>query len=85
MKTPQERDSAVLKLIFARDPVQRRRALKRLAIRLPFRPLLRFLYMYFLRMGFLDGRPGLEYCRLLANYEYWTVLKMRELKNGLRS
>ena len=48
--------------------------------RLPFRPLLRFVYMYFLRMGFLDGRPGLVYCRLLAMYEYWTSLKMRELK-----
>jgi len=64
------------------DPVRRRRALKQLSVRLPCRPMLRFLYMYFLRLGFLDGRAGWVYCRLLAMYEYWTVLKMRELENG---
>jgi glycosyltransferase involved in cell wall biosynthesis len=56
----------------------RRRALKELAFRLPFRPTLRFLYMYLLRMGFLDGWEGLTYCRLLTIYEYMIVLKMRE-------
>lgn len=29
--------------------------------------------------GFLDGRAGLTYCRLLAIYEYLIVLKTREL------
>ena len=33
-----------------------KRFLKRLWVRLPFRPLLRFLYMYVARAGFLDGR-----------------------------
>ena len=67
-------------LLAFRDPVRRRAALKRLSVRLPFRPTLRFLYMYLWRKGFLDGRPGLTYCRLLAMYEYMIVLKMRELK-----
>ncbi|WP_175534438.1 glycosyltransferase family 2 protein [Thiocapsa roseopersicina] len=66
----------------ARDPTRRRRALKVLSTRLPFRPLLRFLYMYILRRGFLDGHAGLTYCRLLAIYEYMIVLKMRELAAG---
>ncbi len=49
--------------------MRRRRALKELSFRLPCRPALRFLYMYVLRGGWLDGRPGLVYCRLLAEYE----------------
>ncbi len=51
------------------DPVRRRRALKAVAGLLPFRPALRFVYMYLIRLGFLDGRPGLTYCRLVARYE----------------
>jgi glycosyltransferase involved in cell wall biosynthesis len=61
------------------DPVTRRRALKQLTLRWPFRPALRFCYMYFLRRGFLDGVPGLTYCRLLSIYEYMIVLKAKEI------
>jgi glycosyltransferase involved in cell wall biosynthesis len=66
--------------LLAWDAVRRRRALKELSFRLPFRPTLRFLYMYLFRLGFLDGRAGLTYCRLLALYEYLIVLKMREIR-----
>jgi len=58
----------------------RRRALKELSFRLPCRSLLRFLYMYGLRLGFLDGLPGYHYCRMLAIYEYMIVLKMQEIE-----
>jgi glycosyltransferase involved in cell wall biosynthesis len=51
------------------DALVRRRALKRLSFRLPFRPTMRFAYQYLLRGGFLDGPQGLRYCRLLATYE----------------
>ena len=64
------------------DSPRRQRALKRFFAFLPFRPTLRFIYMYFFRLGFLDGRPGLTYCRLLRMYEYMTVLKIRELQNN---
>ena len=67
------------------DPVRRRRALKSLSFRLPFRSLLRFFYMYFLRLGFLDGWPGLRYCRLLAWYESMIVQKVEELRRQARS
>ena len=70
--------------LLAREPTRRRRALKALSIRLPLRPLLRFLYMYLLRRGFLDGRAGLTYCRLLAIYEYLLVLKTRKMRAGER-
>jgi len=62
------------------DPVRRRRALKAFSMRLPFRPLLRFLYMYLMRLGILDGWAGLTYCRLLSMYEYMIVLHMQELQ-----
>lgn len=68
--------------LWSSDPTRRRRALKALSSRLPFRPSLRFLYMYVLRRGFLDGRAGLTYCRLLSIYEYLIVLKTRELSVG---
>ena len=61
-----------------KPPADRRATLKELSFRLPFRPLLRFLYMYFLKLGILDGIPGFHYCVLLSIYEYMIVLKMRE-------
>jgi len=61
-------------------PLARRRRLRRLGRRLPFRPALRFLYSYVLRGGFLDGYPGYALCRLLASYELLSVLKARELR-----
>ncbi len=51
-------------------PRQRfRRRLRKIAMRLPMRPVIRFLYAYVLRLGFLDGRPGLIFCGLLAFYD----------------
>jgi glycosyltransferase involved in cell wall biosynthesis len=62
------------------DPMTRRLELKNLSFRLPARPLLKFLYMYLLRGGFLDGGPGLTYCTLQAFYEYLIVQKVTELR-----
>ena len=45
------------------DGARRRRALKQLFAWLPFRPTLRFIYMYLFRLGFLDGRAGTSTCR----------------------
>ena len=70
--------------LFSANAVERRRMLKELSFRLPCRPQLRFLYMYFLRFGFLDGRGGYAYCRLLAIYEQMIVIKMDELRRRER-
>jgi glycosyltransferase involved in cell wall biosynthesis len=70
--------------LVSHDPTRRRRAVKALAGRLPLRPSLRFLYMYVVRRGFLDGSAGLTYCKLLAIYEYLIVLKSRELADPER-
>jgi len=66
--------------LFQGDAQARRRALKDVSYRLPFRPLLRFFYVYVWRMGILDGRPGFDYAVLLSFYEYLIGLKRREQK-----
>lgn len=64
--------------VFARDAPARRRSLRNLARRVPFRPVLRFCYHYFWKWGFLDGRAGLAYSVLMAYYEALIVLKCQE-------
>ena len=64
--------------------ITRRRRLKRLASRLPFRPALRFLYHYVIRRGFLDGYRGYVFCRLMAFYEFLSVAKAEELRRRAR-
>ncbi|MBV8781005.1 MAG: glycosyltransferase family 2 protein, partial [Phycisphaerae bacterium] len=59
------------------------RRLKDLSRRLPFRPTLRFLYSYILKRGFLDGRPGYIFCRLLAMYEFLSVAKRVEMESSI--
>ena len=65
--------------------VRARRWLKRTARRLPARPLLRFLYVYFLQGGFLDGREGYIFARLHAFYEFLAVTKTIELRQRARA
>jgi glycosyltransferase involved in cell wall biosynthesis len=57
-----------------------RRRLKNLSRHLPFRPTLRFIFAYILKGGFLDGKPGYVFCRLLAMYEFLSVAKLTEMK-----
>ena len=66
-------------------PVERRRKLKLLSQRLPFRPLLRFLYIYLWQKGFLDGREGYYFARLHAVYEFLSVAKTYELTKNNRA
>ncbi len=60
------------------SPVERKRFIKRLWARLPVRPLLRFAWMYLVRGGFLDGRPGLIFCALMTMHEAAISAKMYE-------
>ena len=57
-----------------------RRKLKQFSQRLPFRPLLRFLYVFLWQKGFLDGRAGYHFARLHGVYEYLCVVKTVEMK-----
>lgn len=66
--------------VFSGDPAVRRKALKALSFRMPLRPLLKFVYLYVVNRGFLDGRAGLTYCVLQSIYEYMIVIKMQEIQ-----
>jgi glycosyltransferase involved in cell wall biosynthesis len=65
---------------FEKDFHRRRFQQKELFYRLPARPQLRFLYLYFARLGFLDGAAGYTYARLQSFYEYLIVVKTKELE-----
>ena len=66
------------------DPFQRKRALRRLWVRLPLRSPLRFFVWYLGRRGFLDGRAGFVFCVLMAYYEFTIGVKMKELEERER-
>lgn len=68
-----------LKAFSARDFHERRYHQKELFYRLPFRPLVKFLLLYVGKRGFLDGRAGFTYAMLQSIYEYFIVLKVREM------
>jgi glycosyltransferase involved in cell wall biosynthesis len=57
-----------------------KRWLKKIYLRLPLRPLLRFIYAYVIRLGFLDGMPGLVFCVLLSYYDFLSWAKVYERK-----
>lgn len=66
--------------LFGVNKIGRRRALKELSYRMPFRPLARWFYTMFIKMGVLDGPAGWTYARLLSMYEQMMVQKLRMLK-----
>jgi glycosyltransferase involved in cell wall biosynthesis len=59
---------------------EQRRFLKKLAIRIPFEPFFWFVYHYVLRLGFLEGRPGLIASSIRANYISQVRAKIYELQ-----
>jgi len=61
---------------------RRRRWLKRKLFAVPGSPVLLFLYRYVLRLGFLDGVPGLIYCGFQAVQMFHTKAKIYELRRA---
>lgn len=50
--------------------------------RIPFKPLMFFLYSFLLRGGFLDGRAGFDYA-VAQSFYYWMIdVKTREMSRG---
>jgi hypothetical protein len=70
------------RVLISGDRLQRRRALKRLFRALPGNACLRFVYLFFWRMGFLDGVRGYDFCRLRAQQHFIVQLKIRELRSA---
>ncbi|MDP6693241.1 MAG: glycosyltransferase, partial [Phycisphaerales bacterium] len=60
--------------------LKRRRWIKRYIYpKLPARWMFRFIWMYFLQFGFLDGLTGFRFCMFISSQELLITLKMVEL------
>ena len=67
------------------NQAQRRRWLKKRFFGLLGSPIFFFLYKYILRLGFLDGVPGLIYCALQSTHFFHIKAKMYELEHTAKS
>jgi glycosyltransferase involved in cell wall biosynthesis len=65
--------------LFASDFHDRRAAQKAVFYRMPARPLLKWMYMMFVRGAVLDGPAGVMYATLQSFYEYLIEVKQREI------
>lgn len=65
---------------------RRRRWLKRhIMPHAPFPGMWRFIYLYILRLGILDGRAGLEFSKFISMYDSLVALKLRDLRRMAKS
>lgn len=74
------RSLSIWKAFFERDFHLRRQHQKELFYRAPFRPFLKFVLLYLVKRGFLDGKAGFVYACLQSIYEYFIVLKVQEIE-----
>lgn len=68
---------SLFKVFFCKDFNERRYHQKELYYRLPFRFLIMFILMYFVRRGFLDGKAGFRYALMRGMYELMIELKTK--------
>ncbi|HEX4883879.1 MAG TPA: glycosyltransferase family 2 protein [Casimicrobiaceae bacterium] len=61
---------------------ERRRFLKRIVVRLPFEQHVWFVYHYVVRLGMLEGRPGLIACQIRSSYIAQVRAKLYELEHA---
>jgi glycosyltransferase involved in cell wall biosynthesis len=66
--------------LFSSDGMMRRRAMKKIHARLPLRWVVKFFYLYVVKLGFLDRYPGLAYCLLQGFYDFLITVKIKELR-----
>ncbi len=52
---------------------------------IPGKPLVRFMYMYVFRLGFLDGSVGWHLANLMASYEYMIEILYKEKMERVRA
>lgn len=71
---------SLIKAFTATDFHVRRYHQKELFYRIPFRPMVKFFVLYVAKRGFLDGKAGLTYAVLQSVYEYFIILKIREIE-----
>lgn len=67
------------KALFGKDFTEKRFHQKGLFYKMPGRPFIKWCYMVVWRRAFLDGIAGTTYATLQSIYEYFIVLKTKEL------
>lgn len=72
------------KALFSRDFTEKRYHQKGIFYKMPGRPMIKWLYMVIWRRAFLDGSAGITYSTLQAVYEYFIVLRTKELINKIK-
>ncbi|MFD2573287.1 glycosyltransferase family 2 protein [Spirosoma soli] len=70
---------SVQKAMFGKDFTEKRFHQKGLFYQMPGRPVIKWLYMVVWRRAFLDGGAGVTYSTLQAIYEYFIVMRTKEL------
>ena len=64
------------------DTIARHRRLIRFSLKLPFKPLLKFLYVYVYNLGVLDGFEGLRFARMQMWYQFTIDTIYKDMKNN---
>lgn len=74
-------EAAIQVSSFTKQSIRNQRSFQgRMFGRAPFRSVLFFIYSYILKLGFMDGRAGLDYA-LAQSFYYWQIsAKVREIK-----
>ena len=75
LKAPQRKFA-----LFSPHQSIRNAAIKRFVRFVPGWPFLRFVYTYFLRCGFLEGREGFVYCKMMMWYEHQVQMQIYLLR-----
>lgn len=71
---------------FLKKGPERTRLLKKIWVRwVLLKPIIRFIFIYILQLGFLDGRVGYIYAGLMSQYEYNIGVKLYKLRSRLQS
>lgn len=70
---------SLTKALLSKDFSEKRYHQKGLFYKIPGRHILKWLYMVIWRRAFLDGKDGLIYATLQAIYEYFIILKTKEM------
>jgi hypothetical protein len=78
------RNASLYQALFARNFHERRVAQKAIFYELPGRPLIKWVYMMFVRGAILDGRSGIMYATLQSFYEYLIEIKCREIRRKMQ-
>lgn len=75
---------SLYKAIFEKDFHIRRLHQKGLFNKLPFRPLIKFFYLFLIKKAWLDGYAGFTVAMLNVFYEFLISIKIQEIKTAKR-